>query len=121
VGCVGLVRALIVSDLRVYRDGLSDALRADPGIEVVGVAAHPNEATHRVAETSPTVLVMDARMPDGVAVVKALRALDDRIEIVGVGAHDDLIPMWVEAGIDNYLPPEASSSDIRRAVVGVPS
>lgn len=118
---MGLVRALIVSDLRVYRDGLSDALRAHPGIKVVGVAAHPNEATHRVTETSPTVLVMDTRMPDGVAVVNALRALDDRIEIVGLGAHDDLIPMCVEAGIDNYLPPEASPSDIRRAVAGVPS
>jgi DNA-binding NarL/FixJ family response regulator len=119
VGCVGLVRALIVSDLRVYRDGLSAALRADPGIKVVGVAAHPNEATHRVTETSPTVLVMDTRMPDGVAVVKALRALDDRIQIVGVGAHDDLIPMCVEAGIDNYLPPEASPSDIRHTVASV--
>jgi DNA-binding NarL/FixJ family response regulator len=118
---VGLVRALIVSDLRVYRDGLSAALRADPGIKVVGVAAHPNEATHRVTETSPTVLVMDTRMPEGVAVVKALRALDDGIQIVGLGAHDDLIPMCVEAGIDNYLPPEASPSDIRRTVAGVPN
>jgi DNA-binding NarL/FixJ family response regulator len=118
---VGFVRALIVSDLRVYREGLSATLRADPGIKVVGVAAHPNEATHRVTETSPTVLVMDARMPDGVAVVKALRALDDRIQIVGLGAHDDLIPMCLEAGVDDYLPPEASPSDIRRAVAGVPS
>lgn len=112
---------MIVSDLRAYRDGLSAALRADPGIKVVGVAAHPNEATHRVTETSPTVLVMDTRMPDGVAVVKALRALDDRIQIVGLGAHDDLIPMCVEAGIDTYLPPEASLSDIRRTVASVPS
>jgi DNA-binding NarL/FixJ family response regulator len=120
VGCVGLVRALIVSDLRAYRDGLSAALRADPGIKVVGVAAHPNEATHRVTETTPTVLGMDTRMPAGVAVVKALRALDDRIEIVGLGAHDDLIPMCVEAGIENYLPPEASLSEIRRTVAAVP-
>ncbi len=118
---MGLVRALIVSDLRVYRDGLSAALRADPGIKVVGVAAHTNEATHRASETNPSVLVMDARMPDGVALVKAVRAFDDRIPIVGVGAHDDLIPMCVEAGIDDYLPPEASPADIRRTVAGLPA
>lgn len=118
---VGLVRALIVSDLRIYRDGVSAALRADPGIEVVGVAAHTNEATHRVTEKNPTVAVMDARMPDGIDVVRALRAQDDGIQIVGLGAHDDLIPMCVEAGIDDYLPPEASPADIRRAVVGMPS
>jgi DNA-binding NarL/FixJ family response regulator len=59
-------------------------------------------------------------MPDGVDVVKALRAMDDRIQIVGLGAHDDLIPMCVEAGIDDYLPPEASESDIRRTVAGLP-
>ena len=118
---MGLVRALIVSDLRIYRDGVSAALRADPGIEVVGVAAHTNEATHRVTEKNPTVAVMDARMPDGIDVVRALRAQDDGIQIVGLGAHDDLIPMCVEAGIDDYLPPEASPADIRRAVVGMPS
>ena len=117
----GLVRALIVSDLRVYRDGLSAALRADPGIIVVGVAAHTNEATHRVTETSPTVLVIDARIPDGFVVMKALRALDDRIQIIGLGAHDDLIPMCLEAGVDAYLPPEASPSEIRRTVASLPS
>jgi DNA-binding NarL/FixJ family response regulator len=105
--------------VRVYRDGLSAALRADPGIEVVGVAAHRNEATHRVTETSATVAIMDTRMPDGVAVAKALRAVDDRIAIVGLGAHDDLIPMCLEAGIYEYLPPEASPSDIRRTVTGL--
>jgi DNA-binding NarL/FixJ family response regulator len=118
---VGLIRALIVSDLRIYRDGVSAALRADPGIEVVGVAAHPNEATHRVTEKSPTVAVMDARMPDGVDVVRAVRALNDEIQIVGLGAHDDLIPMCVEAGINDYLPPEASPADIRRVVAGLPT
>jgi DNA-binding NarL/FixJ family response regulator len=106
--------------LRIYRDGVTAALRADPGIEVVGVAAHTNEATHRVTEKSPTVAVMDARMPDGIEVVRALRAQDDGIQIVGLGAHDDLIPMCVEAGIDDYLPPEASPADIRRAVAGAP-
>jgi len=117
---VGLVRALIVSDLRIYREGVSAALRADPGIEVVGVAAHTNEATHRVALTSPTVALMDTRMPEGADVAKALRAVDDELQIVGLGAHDDLIPMCVEAGIDEYLPPEASPSDIRRTVSGLP-
>lgn len=118
---MGLVRALIVSDLRVYRDTLRAALHADPGIRVVGVAAHTNEAAHRANETNPSVLVMDARMPDGADVVKALRALDDRIPIVGLGAHDDLIPMCVEAGIDDYLPPEASPADIRRTVASLPA
>ena len=117
---MGLVRALIVSDLRIYREGVSAALRADPGIEVVGVAAHTNEATHRVALTSPTVALMDTRMPEGADVAKALRAVDDELQIVGLGAHDDLIPMCVEAGIDEYLPPEASPSDIRRTVSGLP-
>ena len=117
---MGLVRALIVSDVRIYRDGVSAALRADPGIEVVGVAAHTNEATHRVASTSPTVALMDARMPDGADVVRALRAVNDGLQIVGLGAHDDLIPMCVEAGIDDYLPPEASPADIRRTVSSLP-
>ena len=117
---MGLVRALIVSDVRIYREGVTAALRADPGIEVVGVAAHTNEATHRVASTSPTVALMDARMPDGADVVRALRAVDDELQIVGLGAHDDLIPMCVEAGIDDYLPPEASPADIRRTVSGLP-
>src|SRR5690349_25147634 len=63
---------------------------------------------------------MDARMPDGIDVARALRAQDDGIQIVGLGAHDDLIPMCVEAGIGDFLPSEASPADIRRAVAGAP-
>jgi DNA-binding NarL/FixJ family response regulator len=103
--------------VRAYRDGLSAALSADPGIKVVGVAAHTNEAAHRTAETSPDVLLMDTRMPDGVSVIRTLRTVDDRLQIVGLGAHDDLVPMCVEAGVDDYLPPEASVMDIRRMVL----
>ena len=40
---MGHIRALIVSDLRVYRDGLAVALRVDPLVESVEVAAHAME------------------------------------------------------------------------------
>lgn len=56
-------------------------------------------------------------MPDGVSVIRALRSVDDRIQIVALGAHDDLVPMCVEAGVDDYLPPEASMIDICRMIL----
>ena len=58
---MGLVRALIVSDLRIYREGVSAALRADPGIEVVGVAAHTNEARAVEVERAVELVANSAR------------------------------------------------------------
>lgn len=106
---------MIVSDLRVYRDGLAAALQDDPAIALIGAAAHPNEALHRAGETEAQVILLDARMPDSLDAVRLLRE-QPSVRLIALGADDSAIPDCVDAGVVDYLPPEATVAEIRAAV-----
>jgi len=68
------IRVLIVDDSAFVRRLASDALAADPAIEVVGTAANPYEARDRIRELTPDVLTLDLEMPrmDGLTFLRLL-------------------------------------------------
>lgn len=70
-----LIRVLIVDDSIVVRKAVSDALKRDPDIEVVGTAVNGNAALEKIPELKPDVLVLDIEMPgcDGFEVLQAIR------------------------------------------------
>jgi len=69
------IRALVVDDSLVVRRAISDALRQDPEIEVVGTAADPYEARDKILELKPDVLTLDIEMPrmDGLTFMRILQ------------------------------------------------
>lgn len=68
------IRVLIVDDSAVVRKLVSDVLKADPGIEVVGTAMDPYIARDRIKELNPDVITLDLEMPrmDGLTFLKIL-------------------------------------------------
>ena len=58
------IRALVVDDSPTMRALISSLLRRDPEIEVVGVAADPNEARQAVKDLNPDVMTLDIEMPN---------------------------------------------------------
>ncbi len=68
------IRVLVVDDSAVVRKLASDALSADPEIEVVGTAVDPYMARDRIVELSPDVLTLDLEMPrmDGLTFLRLL-------------------------------------------------
>jgi two-component system chemotaxis response regulator CheB len=69
-------RVLIVDDSAVVRKLISDALRKEPTIEVVGGAADPYVARDLILQYKPDVLTLDIEMPrmDGLTFLKKLMA-----------------------------------------------
>ena len=57
------IRVLIVDDSRMIRDVLSDILREQPDIEVVGAAADAFEARDMIRTLNPDVITLDVEMP----------------------------------------------------------
>jgi two-component system, chemotaxis family, protein-glutamate methylesterase/glutaminase len=70
------VRVLIVDDSASVRQALSDVLKRDPDIEVIGVATDPIAAARRIQDEVPDVITLDVEMPrmDGVTFLRKLMA-----------------------------------------------
>lgn len=68
------IRVLIVDDSAVVRKLVTDALRADPELEVVGTAIDPYAARDKIKELKPDVLTLDLEMPrmDGLTFLRIL-------------------------------------------------
>ena len=69
------IRVLVVDDSAVVRRMISDALGADPGIEVVGTACDAYVARDKILELNPDVLTLDIEMPrmDGLSFLRILQ------------------------------------------------
>jgi two-component system, chemotaxis family, protein-glutamate methylesterase/glutaminase len=58
------IRVLVVDDSVVIRRLVTQALEADPRIEVVGAASNGSIALARVPQLTPDVITLDVEMPD---------------------------------------------------------
>src|SRR5215213_9336518 len=67
-------RVLIVDDSAIVRTMLSNALKAEPDMEVVGVAADPFVARELIAAQKPDIITLDLEMPrmDGLTFLREL-------------------------------------------------
>lgn len=86
-----MIRAIVVDDEPVAREGLLRLLREHDGVEIVGEAADGDEALELLRRVRPDLVFLDIRMPglDGLAVADALGELDSPPAFVFVTAHDE--------------------------------
>jgi len=70
------IKVMIVDDSALVRQVVSQALAADPGIEVIATAADPLFALQKMKVQWPDVLVIDIEMPrmDGITFLKKIMA-----------------------------------------------
>jgi two-component system, NarL family, nitrate/nitrite response regulator NarL len=115
------IRVFIAAPFRLYREGLSEILGGEDGIEVVGSAAYGREAVDRVRELEPDVVLLDPGIPEG---ADAIRELADPSAVVALACADGESEMlaWAEAGVSGFIEFEDSLTElvdtIRRAARG---
>lgn len=70
-------KVLIVDDSALVRQILTEMLRGDPDLEVVGTAADPFAAREKIKQLNPDVITLDVEMPrmDGVTFLENLMRL----------------------------------------------
>lgn len=95
-------------------------LDAEPGFQVVGLAADGDEAVELAQRFSPDVVLMDLRMPnvDGVAATQRLAAElpTVRVVVLTTFADDASILTALEAGAMGFLTKDAGREQIALAV-----
>jgi len=79
-----MIRVLVVDDSVVVRQVVSDALRHDPNIEVVGMAQNGRIALEKIPTANPDVITLDLEMPemDGLATLTELRKRFPKLPVV---------------------------------------
>jgi two-component system chemotaxis response regulator CheB len=78
------IRVFIVDDSAVIRRLLSDLLREDSQIEVVGMAGNGELALPKIQQLHPDLVTLDVEMPvmDGIETLKRLRAVHPKLPVI---------------------------------------
>ncbi len=99
-----MIRALIVDDEPIARDGLRAALAEHADIEVVGECRDGASAVDAIRATRPDVVLLDVQMPgvDGFGVLERV-GFDAAPAVVFVTAHDDYAVRAFDAHAVDYL------------------
>jgi DNA-binding NarL/FixJ family response regulator len=115
----GPIRALLVDDHTLYRQGLRQALRAQ-GIDVVGEGSNGLAGVKLVSELKPDVVVMDLHMPmmGGIEATRTLIAEDPgaRVVMLTVSEEEDEVLDALAAGACGYVLKDSSPEVVIEAV-----
>jgi two-component system LytT family response regulator len=98
------IRALIVDDEPLAREGIQMRLKPEPDIEVIGECRNGREAVTVILRDAPDLVFLDIQMPrmDGFAVIEAIGA--DRMPyIIFITAYDEHALRAFEVHALDYL------------------
>lgn len=116
-----MARVLIVTDVRLFGDGLAEILRRRADVDLVGTASSASQAVERVAELEPKVVLLDVGMTDSLACVRAMSQMSPETKVLIVGVADvaaDVLSC-AEAGIAGFVSRDASVEDLVSALESV--
>jgi two-component system, NarL family, response regulator len=117
------IRILLADDHEVVREGLAAILRRREIFDVVGEVGDGQAAVEAWTRQRPDVTLCDLRMPglDGVATIRAIRAVDANARIVILTTYDsdEDIYQGLRAGAKGYLLKDAPRDQIVDAIVTV--
>lgn len=113
-----MTRVFIVSEIRLYRDGLMRFLGRDGTLEAIGSAGDWETAERAIAVERPDVALVDLSMPEAAAAIRRLlhRFADTKVVALGLADDESEVPDWAEVGIAGYLCRDGTLEDLRRVI-----
>ena len=112
------IRVLVVTDVRLYQEGLAQVLRDREQMRVVGSAGYREDALARVRALAPDIVLLDVAMAGSLELVRAIMELAPGVKIVAFAVTDvdEDIFSCAEAGVAGYVPRGASIDDLVAAI-----
>lgn len=114
------IRALLVDDHVILRNGLARILASELHIDVVGEADNGKAAVERARSLKPDLIMMDIAMPDlnGIEATIQIRKEDKDVKIIALSMHADAryVAEMLSAGVSGYLLKDSTVDELRRAI-----
>jgi two-component system, NarL family, nitrate/nitrite response regulator NarL len=106
----------ILSPVRIYHEGLSHVLAAEPAIRVLGTAAALEDAV-ALREEGVDVVLFDVGARHGVAGLRELARYEGlRVIALGVVEDQESVIACAEAGIAGYVTPHSSLPELVQTI-----
>lgn len=114
-------RLFIISEVRLYREGLALALSAHPSLDVVAARDPDEDALDMIAQARPAVVLVDAAVVQRAAFVASVAAAAPDVTVLafGVGDDEDNVIACAEAGAAGYVARDASLHDLVSTIEGI--
>ncbi len=109
-----MITVLIVSDIRLYREGLAEVVARQAGFQLAGTAADGDTALAAVRSRPPDMVLVDMAMAGSPGVIRAIRELTPDVNVVALSVADTEgdVCACAEAGVTGYVARDASLSDL---------
>lgn len=108
------IRLMIVSDVRLYREGIAASLAHRERLTIAGVAASCADALGRVAEGGADIIVLDMAARGSLDFVREMASAESRVRIIAFAVEDverDIL-LCAEAGAAGYVSCDGSVEDL---------
>lgn len=115
------IRILVISDTRLYRDGLREVLGRTDTLRVVATAAHADDALAVLGAESVDVVLLGLGGLDAIAAAQLIIGAHPGARLVALAVDDrpeDVVPL-AEAGVCGYVARDAALSDLLRTLRSV--
>lgn len=111
----------VADDHPIYREGLVEAIRRRPDLELVGEAADGRTALDEIRKLKPEIAIVDLRMPElsGFEVLRAIQrdAVPTRVLVLSAASDSEAVFKAVAEGAVAYVPKEADRERVCNAIV----
>lgn len=115
------MKLAIVSDIRLYREGISKILNDVDSIDVSAVADCYVNLVAILEYQNLDMLLLDMRMPEGHQILEYVTEVQPEIKVIAIAVpeNEKNYLLCVESGVCGYLSKESTLDDLIEAVVSV--
>ena len=113
-----VISVLIVADIRLYREGLAQAIERQAHLRLAGTAADPDGALQQVRAARPDVVLLDMAMAGSAEAIRTIRELAPEVKVVALSVTETELDVCAcaEAGVVGYVARQASLPDLVAAL-----
>jgi len=115
-----MIKVIVISDIKIYCEGLSRILSATYPLEVIGADNNFPDTIENIKQNVPDVILLDMTMADSCRFAENVLTINPQIKIValGISENEENIVECAEVGITGYVAREASLDELIKTVIG---